>query len=52
MRHELTPKEYAVLLQLYNEYNEAFKALPNSIHEAFYARLYAKEAQNAQCTGK
>lgn len=38
----MTDKQYQVLVELFNEYNEAFVALPLHIKQAFYGRLYAK----------
>ena len=38
----LTDTQYKAMLDLYNNFNEAFKALPTYIQEAFYARLYKK----------
>lgn len=38
----LTDKEYQVLLDLYNEFNMAFKTLHPTVQAAFYDRLYAK----------
>lgn len=39
---ELTEKQYRILLDLYNEFNEAFLSLADHIKEAFYRRLYQK----------
>lgn len=38
----LSDIEYKALLELYNNYNTAFKALPDYMQSAFYARLYNK----------
>lgn len=35
--------QYKALLELYNNFNAAFKALPEYIKQAFYARLYKKD---------
>lgn len=32
--------QYRILMELYHEYNEAFKALPLEIQNKFYMRLY------------
>lgn len=39
----LTDKQYNVLLNLYNEYFDAFLTLSDKIKEQFFARLYSKE---------
>ena len=38
----MSDTQYRVLMDLFNEYNEAFVALPQHIKGAFYDRLYAK----------
>lgn len=38
----LNDKQFKAMLDLYNNFNEAFKALPDYIQEAFYVRLYKK----------
>lgn len=38
----LTHKQFEALLNLYNEYNDAFLTLPSHVKAAFYARLYSK----------
>lgn len=38
----MSDKQYSILLDLFHEYNEAFNALPDSIKQAYYARLYSK----------
>lgn len=38
----MTDKQYQVLLDLFNEWNEAFHTLAPSVKAAFYDRLYAK----------
>ena len=37
---QLTDKQYEVLLQIYNEWEELWNALPLPIKVAFYERLY------------
>ena len=37
----LNDTQYKALLELYNNFNIAFQALPQYIREAFYARLYS-----------
>ncbi len=37
----LSNTEYKVLLDLYNEFHNAFIYLPDYIKEAFYIRLYS-----------
>lgn len=36
----LTDKEYAVLLELYHHFNQAYNHLPDYIKDAFRARLF------------
>ncbi len=36
----MSDKQYAVLCVLFHEYNDAFKALPSHILDAYYKRLY------------
>ena len=38
----LTDTQYKAMLDLYNNFNEAFKVLPVYMQEAFYVRLYKK----------
>lgn len=38
----LTDKQYAILLDLFHEYNETFKKLPMETNRAFYDRLYER----------
>lgn len=38
----MTRRQYEVLSDLYNEYHEAFKALPGSIQSAWYDILYCR----------
>lgn len=40
---ELSPKQYAVLLDLFHELHDVFVRLPQSVQAAFYARLYRKD---------
>ena len=40
---ELTEKQYKALCELFHEYNEAFKSLPEYILAAYYKRLYRKD---------
>lgn len=37
----MTDKQYAVLLNLYHEYTEAFNGLPYNIKQEFFMRLYS-----------
>lgn len=37
----LSNKQYQVLLDLFNEFNDEFYLLPKEILEAFYNRLFA-----------
>lgn len=38
----LNDKEYAVLCELFHEFNAAFNYLPEYIKAAYYAKLYSK----------
>ena len=38
----LTDKQYAVLLDLFHELNDAFLALPQQYRDAFYSRLHGR----------
>lgn len=38
----MSDKQYAILLDLFHEYNEAFLTLSQEVKAAFYARLHAK----------
>jgi len=38
----MTDTQYRVLLDLFNEWNEAFHSLAPHVKDAFYDRLYAK----------
>ena len=37
----MSDTQYEVLQELFHEYNEAFRALPAEILEAYYDRLYS-----------
>lgn len=38
---KLTHDEYEILLKMYNNFNEAFRALPEEYTQAFYSYLYS-----------
>lgn len=38
----MSDKQYAILLDLFHEYNEAFLSLSNEVKAKFYEKLYAK----------
>ena len=42
----LDNKQYAALAELFHNFDIAFKALPEYIKEAYYARLYSKNQSN------
>jgi hypothetical protein len=38
----MTEKQYYLLLDLYHEYNDAFRSLPQSIQDAYYDILFGR----------
>ena len=38
----MTNEQFKILLELFNNYNDAFNALPSRYLDAFYEKLYSK----------